>query len=277
MARTSVPKSHQVETLLGVVVRHHLSNIYTVQLANVCTSKANLKVCPRHFSASFVSFARQPIIVNRYLQNILHHPQFSKLASGLESDSRLYIIRLLHTLFELHPSNTCQITQVEPLLPIYYGTLAEPDLLILSIFQLFEIQRKISLASLFNRWSSSSEIACSSPLECIQSLDPALVFRTTLHFPKWRRFRTKIMARVNHHDRQLYDPVFLLLLLHSIYSQHPPSTPFGWIELFRTNIIGLCILTISSKDTAIRSLGLSILTGLYKSIEVGPRLFLIPK
>ena len=212
--------------------------------------------------------AWQPVVVNRYLQNILHHPQFSKLASS-ESDSRSYIIRLLHTFFELHPSNTCQITQVEPLLSIYHGTLAEADLLILSIFQLFEIQRKISLTSLFNHWSFSSGIACSSPLEAIQSLDPALVFRTTLHFPKWRRFQMDIMTPINSHDRQLYDPVFLLLLLNCIF-QHPPLTPLGWIELFRTNICGLCVSTVSSKDPSLRSLGLSLLTGLYKSIEVGP-------
>lgn len=187
-----------------------------------------------------------------------------------KSDSRSYIIRILHTFFELHPSNACQITQVEPLLPIYHGTLAESDLLILSIFQLFEIQRKISLVSLFSRWSFTNEIACSSPLEAIQSLDPALVFRTTLHFPKWRKFRTDITTRINDHDRQLYDPVFLLLLLNCIFSQHPLPTPLGWIELLRTNIVGLCVLTISSKDFLLRSLGLSLLTGLYKSIEVGP-------
>jgi len=214
-------------------------------------------------------FAWQPVVINRYLQNILHHPQFSKLASS-ESDSRSYIIRLLHTFFGLHPSNTCQITQVEPLLSIYHGTLTEADLLILSIFQLFEIQRKISLTSLFNHWSFSSGIACSSPLEAIQSLDPALVFRTTLHFPKWRRFQTDIAIRINSHDRQLYDPIFLLLLLNCIFSEHSPPTPLGWIELFRTNIVGLCLLTVSSNDPPLRSLGLSLLTGLYKSIEVGP-------
>jgi len=45
MARVSDPKPHRVETLLGVVVQHHLHDIYAVELANICVTKVNLKVC----------------------------------------------------------------------------------------------------------------------------------------------------------------------------------------------------------------------------------------
>jgi nucleolar pre-ribosomal-associated protein 1 len=185
----------------------------------------------------------------------------------------LCIVRLLHTLFNLHPTNTCQITQLEPLLKIYHGTLTEADLLIFSIFQLFEIHRKLSLSSLFNRWSFSSEIACSSALESLQSLDSAMVFRTTLYYPKWRKLHAEPLVRPgNNHNSQLYDPIFLLLLSHLVLSQHPPSTPFGWVNLFRTNVVGLCVRLLSSKDPALRNLGLSHLTAIYRSINV--RLFL---
>ncbi|KAF5363710.1 hypothetical protein D9756_001121 [Leucocoprinus leucothites] len=253
LVQVSVPKPHQAETLLGVVVHHHLSIPCAVELANALVCRTHLK----------------PVVVNRYLQNILHHPQFFKLANGVKTDPNLRpsIIRLLHTLFNLHPTNTCQLTQVEPLLRIYHGTLDKSDLCLFSVFQLFEIQRKTSLAPLLNCWSSSSDITCSSPVECLQSLDPVLVFRTSLRYPKWRKLQTEVTALTTHHDQQLYDPVFLLLLYHCVLSQHPPSSPFGWIELFRTNIVGLCIRTLSSKDSAMRSLGLSLLAAMHKSIE----------
>jgi hypothetical protein len=45
LVRMSVPKSHQVETLLGVIVQHHLSHPSAVELANTCVSRTNLKVC----------------------------------------------------------------------------------------------------------------------------------------------------------------------------------------------------------------------------------------
>ncbi|KXN88332.1 hypothetical protein AN958_07477 [Leucoagaricus sp. SymC.cos] len=253
LVRASAPKSHQVETLLGVIIQHHLPHPCAVELAHACISRTHLK----------------PVAANRYLQNILHHPQFFKLANAAISDTnvRSSIVDLLHTLFNLHPTNTCQITQVEPLIRIYHGTLSKADLLLFSIFQLFEIQRNISLTSLLIRWSSSSDIVCSSALEALQTLDPTVVFRTTLHYPKWRKLQSKPAFAGNSHDRQLYDPVFLLLFCHLALSQDPPSTPFAWIELFRTNIVGLCFRVLSSKDPSIRTLSLSQLLATRKRIE----------
>ncbi|KAF9445509.1 hypothetical protein P691DRAFT_805556 [Macrolepiota fuliginosa MF-IS2] len=243
---------HQVETLLGVVIQHHLSNPAAIGLANHCASKTQLK----------------PVAVNRYLQSILHHPQFSRLANGTHSNTpRPFIVQFLHTLFNLHPTNTCQITQIEPLLQIYHGTLSKEDFLLFSIFQLFEIQRTTSLAPLFNRWSSSVDITCSSALESLQSLDQARVFRATLHFPKWRRLRTNIEYEGSSHDTKLYDPVFLMLLVHLTLSDNRPATGFGWIELFRTNVVGVCIRALSSKDLAVRNLGISQLASMLKCIE----------
>ncbi|KAJ3573727.1 hypothetical protein NP233_g2249 [Leucocoprinus birnbaumii] len=253
LVRASAPKSHQVETLLGVIVQNHLTSPCAVELANACVSRAHLK----------------PVVVNRFLQNILHHPQFFRLANGVNADLNIRpsIVQLLHTLYNLHPTNTCQLTQIEPLTRAYHGTLDRADILLFSVFQLFEVQRRTSLTPLFNYWSFSTETTCTSALESLQSLDPILVFRTTLYFPKWRKLKTEVDTPATNHDRQLYDPVFLLLLSHCVLSQHPPSTPFGWIELFRTNVVGLCIRALSCKDSPLRSLGLSLISGLYMSIR----------
>lgn len=218
----------------------------------------------------------QPGTVNRYLQSLLHHSQFHKLSKGGAhgSNTRPHIIELLHTLFNLHPTNICQITQIEPLLHIYHGTLSKEDLALFSIFQLFEIQRKTSLHPLFNRWSSSPDVACSSALESVQSLDPITVLQTTLHFPKWRKLRVGSPDKSNRHSVHLYDPIFLLLLFNSVLSENRPSTPFRWIELFRTNIVGICIRTMSSEEATLRELGLSQIALLYQNLEVSSSIFI---
>lgn len=147
-----------------------------------------------------------------------------------------------------------------------------------TIFQSFEVQRKISLAPLFNRWSSSKEVTCSSALEALLSLDAVKVFRTTLHFPKWRKLSANAVHSSSRHDTQLYDPIFLMLLIHIVLSEHQPATPFGWIELLRTNVVGLCVQSLSSKDKLVRELGLSLVASFSQSIEVSGlfyRLFFI--
>ena len=56
LAQVSDPKSHRVETLLGVVVQHHLHDIFAVELANICVTQVNLKVRPRCLNASSASY-----------------------------------------------------------------------------------------------------------------------------------------------------------------------------------------------------------------------------
>ncbi|XP_006457598.1 hypothetical protein AGABI2DRAFT_123450 [Agaricus bisporus var. bisporus H97] len=246
-------KGHQVETALGIVIQHHLSRSSPMRLVIECINHTHLK----------------PVAVNRYIQSILNHPHFYKYTNENNSDpdSRSHIIDLLHVLFNLHPTNTCQITQIEPLLSIYHGTMSKDDIKLFSVFQLFEVQRKTSLAPLFNHWSSSNEVPCSSALDALLSLDAVKVFRTTLQFPKGRKLSIDAIHSNSQYDAQIYDPIFLMLLVHLVLSEYHPTTPFGWIELLRTNVVGLCIRSLSSKDQSVRELGLSLLASLYECIE----------
>ena len=211
----------------------------------------------------------QPVIVNRHLQSILQHPHLNKLcASPGESRARNAVIDLLFALFNLHPSNACQITHVEPLASIYRATLSSSDLKLLSIFRLFENERKLSVSMLFSRWSTNTCSAASNSLEAIQSLDPNLVFRTSLHYPRWRRLDDQSKHSVSNHDAQLYDPIFLILLFGTMLSESPPSTSYAWLEMFRTNIVGLLIRSLSCKDACVRDMALCHLAALWKSLQV---------
>lgn len=182
--------------------------------------------------------------------------------------SRDAIVNALYVLFNLHPNNTCQATHVEPLVRIYRGTLSVSDGQILTIFRLFETQRKTSIAPLLSRWSSSPNLPSATSLDAIQSLDAIVVLRTCLNFPSWRRLEDSLTEQATAHDAQLYDPVFLILLLSQTLAENPPSSAFAWVELFRTNIVSLLIKAMSSKDDGIRDAALCQLTGLWQYLVV---------
>lgn len=182
-------------------------------------------------------------------------------------------MNLLFVLFNLHPWNTCQPTHVDPLVRIYRGTLSISDRKLLSIFQLFEAQRKASVGSLLVRWSSSADIPSNNILDAVQNLDAIRVLRTCLTFPKWRRFEDQLQEG-EHLDIQIYDPVFLILIFTQMLADSPPDSAFAWVEVFRTNIVGLLIRSLSSKDGRIREVAIPQIAALWRYIEVRfPSLF----
>ena len=205
------------------------------------------------------------------MQNIIQHPHFHKICTNNSPEVLLIrdaIVELLHSLFHLHPTNTCQITHVDPLVRAYRGTLSVSDLRILSILQLFETQRKLSVTSLLSCWSSVCSSSSQSALEALQSLDPILVLRTCLNLPRWRCVEDQSALFISTQDAQLYDPVFVLLLFGQMLAEQPPSSSFAWLELFRTNVISLFIRVLSSKDGRMRELALCQLAALWKQMEV---------
>jgi nucleolar pre-ribosomal-associated protein 1 len=149
---------------------------------------------------------------------------------------------------------------------IYGGTVSDADRKILSIFRLFEVQRKVSVTSLLSRWSSS-EVASTNPVEAIQSMDPAEMLRTCLVFPPCRQSLDQASPSRIAQDMQ-YDPVFVMLLFASMLSEGPPSSAVVWVEVFRTNIVSLLIRYLSSKDDSIRDMALCQIVGLWKNLQV---------
>ncbi|KAJ6512246.1 ribosome 60S biogenesis N-terminal-domain-containing protein [Mycena vitilis] len=248
--RAKVVKAHLAETLLSVIIQNRLADTSAIALLSVVLRTVPLK----------------PLIVNRYLQSIVQHPQFFKV-SAAGSGTRDPIIDALHILFNLHPTNTCQITHVQPLVRVYRGTSSTPDRKLLSVFQLFESQRKISVASLVGQWSATPEVPSSNILEAVQSLDAILVLRTCLHFPKWRCLADQTRFAESQRDAQLYDPVFLILIFAQAMAEKIPESAFGWIELFRTNIVSLLIRALSTKDEHLREVARSQLAALWAHLE----------
>lgn len=210
------------------------------------------------------------MVVNKHLQSVVQHPRFFTSCAVTDvAKPREAVVQLLHTLFHLHPTNACQPSHVEPLRQVYGGTLSVSDRSLRSIFQLFEAQRRSSLASVLCRWSSSGLSISENSLGALQSLESNQVFRTCLQFPRWISLQDQVTSdSSNLADLQLYDPVFITLLFSHMLNENPPTSALAWVEVFRTNVVCVIIRALSSKDVQVRELALSQVATLWKQLEV---------
>lgn len=201
----------------------------------------------------------------------MQSPQFFKICSllGAHSAPRKQVVETLHVLFNLHPTNTCQPSHIDPLIYIYNGSTSICDRQLLSIFQLFERQRKSSVASVFGRWSATSGQTSTTALEALQSLDPIRILRTCLSFPMQRSLTQLPHEALGHDATDLYDPVFVLSLVGIVFTDSSPSTALTWVEVFRTNVVSLMVRTLSAKSDDLRTISLSHLATLWKHLQVG--------
>lgn len=165
----------------------------------------------------------------------------------------------------MHPVNSCQPSHVEPLIALYGGTLSKSDQQLKSIFKLFEIIKKTSVASLLSRWSPSSGEIPESSLQALLSLDPTFTWRTCLHYPQWACTPTD---DAQSHEDQLYDPEHLLLVFSRMQYESPELSTAIWVQLFRTNIVSVFIRALSSQVELTRTMSLSQLACLYQKLQV---------
>lgn len=208
----------------------------------------------------------QPATTNRVLQAILHSEAFSDAASN--PDSRGALVDAVHALFYLHPSNTCQPSHIAPLISVYRGTLDTPDLKIISLFQLFERERRYSCGSIMARWPGTTTLSHSGALNALSSLEAARVTRLYTTWPVWRGLRACDPPNEDATYDVLYDPVFILLLLGQVLADDKPITTLDIIRIFRSNAPCVVTLGLSSKHEDMRGLSWAILGGLAASIEV---------
>ncbi|KAF9068316.1 ribosome 60S biogenesis N-terminal-domain-containing protein [Rhodocollybia butyracea] len=252
LTATNILKSHFAEPVVTAVVREHPYSELALRLLATILPKAQLK----------------PLIVNRHIQTLVQHPHFANFTT---SSTKNALTNVLYVLFHLHPVNTCQPSHVQPLISLYGGSASVADRKLLAIFRLFEAQRRTSIASLFAQWSSSPQsFQSTSALEALKDVDSLLVLRTALHFPQWR-----VLDDANTDNdweewpeaSDIYDPVFLLLLFAHVLAEDVPKTIPSWVELFRTNAVGLVIRALSSKDDLIRELAAAQIAVLWKALE----------
>ncbi|KAI0311527.1 ribosome 60S biogenesis N-terminal-domain-containing protein [Amylostereum chailletii] len=227
------PKAHLVDTVLSVSIQNRLADVTALEFVRSLLPGAQLK----------------PLLVNRHLQSIIQHPQFYKHADTT-SVSRDAVINLVHTLFHLHPTNTCQPTHIQPLIPAYTGSHSTADRKLLDIFRLYETTRKTSVAPMLVGWSNV-DVGTGDARQSIMSLDSNQVFRSCLSFSPRRKQDDIVPPSM---AQPPYDPAFVLSLCAQMLVECPPSTALEWVGLFRSNVVGLLIRTLSSEDVILRDL-----------------------
>ncbi|RPD59503.1 hypothetical protein L227DRAFT_654118 [Lentinus tigrinus ALCF2SS1-6] len=248
-------KSHLVEPVISAVIQDRMSSGEAVKFARLLAASTHLK----------------PVTVNRFLQTVVQHAKFYDYCAATTTStetlsSREEIVHFLHTLFHLHPANTCQPSHIEPLRKIYGGSLSHANMRILSIFQLFETTRKTSVATLFAQWSTAADVTSSNALEALQSLDPSRVFKTCLEYPD-RRKLTKMEESHEFANDGTYDPVFVLLLIAQMLADSAPSSAWDWVQLFRTNVVSLVLRALSAKDVQLREAAWAQVAAIYRALE----------
>lgn len=142
------------------------------------------------------------------------------------------------------------------------------DRRLLSIMRLFEGEKHTSLSALFSQWSPSPDVTVSDALEVVQNLDPVYMLRTCLAFPAWRRFGEEKGMRDSPADDSMYDPLVVIMLSAQILAVCLPTTPLGWVKVFRSNVVCLLIRCLSSKDPNMRETALCQIASLWENVQV---------
>ncbi|KAF8429386.1 hypothetical protein L210DRAFT_3508558 [Boletus edulis BED1] len=191
-------KPYLMEPSLTTLVRRHLLDASMLDLAVALTGKPHLSIS----------------ISSRSAGDTVLLPRGVKLC-----------------VYSMHSSGSIPPTLV------YGGTMSLPDRRILSIMRLFEGEKRTSLSIFFSRWSPSPDITVSDALEVVQNFDPVYMLRTCLAFPSWRRLGEEKGLRDGPADDSMYDPLMAIVLSVQMVVKCPPTTPLGWVKVFRSNII----------------------------------------
>lgn len=248
------------EPVITAVVQERLNSPSVVAFATLLVEKSMLKVsfkifCGRRANDFQASFIRQQISL------LLSSSTYRQLASPIgtpPSDVREAYVNLLSAMFTANPYISCQPATIEQFLPLYKGTLSLSDQRLLTLFQLFESYRHISVGSVLSAWSSGPGRS-GRPFDAMTTLDPGKMFATAVAFPLRRPLRGVHAVEDGQDASTMYDPAFALTLFAATLATE--INGLDWVEILRTNILGVAVTALSSRDHEMRSLGGFVLSG----------------
>jgi nucleolar pre-ribosomal-associated protein 1 len=201
---------------------------------------------------------------------MVNHPKFRTTFAGSTSDK---LASFVSALFNKHPTNTCQTSHIAPLIHVFKGTSSLADRKLMSIFSLFEKERKVSVTYLLSEWQADSTASSEtpSPITILCSLNPSTVFQSCLMLSNRRTLEnasTEQAAKEDGESRTYDCNLILLLVASALSSDAPPSKHLVWVELFRSNVFVVALRSLSLKDRSLRKLGYLILAATWKALKV---------
>ena len=230
---------------------------------------------PTFLAIAKYSHAPQASFVRQHLQLLFDSKRYITLSGASSTPSaRLPFVNLLEALFVGSPYASCQPNFIEPLLPLYRGTLALSDRKALGIFKLFESQRRVSVTSVLRYWSDSGAATGGKSLDAVLSLDAGKVMATCCAFPLRRELvgasedESKQTADPVEEGEGLYDPAFVLPMLGAALVEGEMSG-LDWVEVLRGNALGLAVCALASRDAGMRTLAGWVLARALATVQVG--------
>ncbi|KAK8861738.1 hypothetical protein IAR55_002561 [Kwoniella newhampshirensis] len=244
------------EPVVIAVIEDRLEVIEAVELATLLTNRVEIRAS----------------VIRQQLQALLTSPVYSKCTTPTCPPTlRLTFVSLLYALFSASTYVSCQPNFIEPLILLYRGTLSEPDRKILHLFQLFEGYRKVSVASVLKYWSATGVLASGERAwDALNSLEPQKVFATCQAYSLRRPLRSWGMTESDPEaGENLYDPVFIMNLLAGTMGEGR-ITGLDWVEILRSNVLGLTICGLSSRDKEVRQLAGYVLAKAFSLVNKTP-------
>lgn len=251
---------HYAEPVVTAVINERLAISETVNLATLLCRRAGLKVSHTYL-VRFEKLTLQASFVRQHLNIMLGTLLYKSLSSPTSSipaitRNKAYI-DLLSAVFHASTYASCKPNFIEPLLPLYRATLSSADQTILGMFQTFEQNRKISSASLLRSWAPNGIVGGQRASDCLSGLDGGKVFATCTNFPLRRGLTAlvvddSVQAQAEE-GANLYDPAFVLPLFALTLSES--LNGLDWVEILRSNVLGLAVCAMSSRDEGMRAIG----------------------
>jgi nucleolar pre-ribosomal-associated protein 1 len=210
----------------------------------------------------------KPASVNKVLQSVINSPRFEIIARSSSRDS---LVDFIDSLFRKHPQNSCQLSHVVRLLPIYGGSLLKSDQRLLAIMKLFERERRTSITSLLSTWTpsrSGAQKQAQSVTDVLLSLEPQTIFRSCHHIYVPPGNCPLYPGNGSDSKEMAYDPHLLLGFVGQLAHHCRELKALEWVELFRSNIFSFVICCFSTKVRTIRATARATLAVVLQSVQV---------
>lgn len=248
-------KTHLVEPVLSAAVSNRLGSRLHIELIRYLIKLSPLKQGARE----------------RFLSAILT----SREATGDVQTSK-QVVKMVFEAVRADDSFASKPSLTSPLIKLYQGSLSQTDRMIMDILRRFESTTKTSALSLLQYWNlSSTEPTSEVDLGILSRMDPHRLYETSVKFPRRRGYEdSRASGYANEVDEDslqeaVYDPLFVLAVVGGLLADvggNQSLSGLQWLELVRTNALGVVACCLSSTWASTRAGASALLAKVYAGV-----------
>ncbi|UZJ56956.1 hypothetical protein CBS101457_006276 [Exobasidium rhododendri] len=250
-------KSYLAEPVLSAAIANRLDSSLHVRLVRYIMKLAALP------PAAFEKFLADVLRSKEALVDTKSSNEITKMISeAVQRDSKL-----------------CKGDLVTSAIRLYGGSLSTRDRRLLVVIQTFEEVNKTSVMPLIqHHWlvngNPSLQPQNEIDLGILSRMTPNRLYETWLRFPRNRGYealRQSGYEGVSQGNKGLlesvYDPVLVLSIVGELLASKQSVSGLQWLELARTNALGVVVCCLSSRSKSSRCAALAILTKVHSSVQ----------